>query len=482
MRILFIDIDALRADHLGCYGYHRATSPNIDQVAKNGVQFNKYYCSDAPCLPSRTALYSGKFGIHSGVVGHGGSAADLRLQGPDRGFRDRVELESLPSRLQNEGFYTAQISPFAQRHAARHFYAGFHEMHNTGKGGRDLATDVFPVVERWLKTHAKRDNWYLHLNFWDTHTPIELPLSYQNPFAYEKLPNWLTEEKLAFHRQYSGPHGARDLGMFSNVPNSIYPRPIGELETMQDLRDWIDGYDASIRYIDDHIGRILKLLEFYGVRDETAVIITADHGENQGELGLYGEHATADQVTCRVPMIVSLPGAHFKGVDDELHYQIDFAPTLSELLGFSPSKSWDGNSYAKTLRDGTSCGRPFLVLSQCAHVCQRSVRFDKWIYIRTYHDGFHPFPKEMLFDVENDPHEQRNVAEEFRDVCNQALRYLHDWHDEMMGSMPFDVDPMWTVIHEGGPFHIKGKLDEFCQRLERSNRSEAAGLLRRRHH
>ena len=77
MRILYLDLDSMRPDHLGCYGYARNTSPNIDAIAATGVRFTDCYCSDAPCLPSRTALFSGRFGIHTGVVGHGGTAADL---------------------------------------------------------------------------------------------------------------------------------------------------------------------------------------------------------------------------------------------------------------------------------------------------------------------------------------------------------------------------------------------------------------------
>ena len=87
MRILYMDIDTLRADHLGCYGYCRDTSPNVDRIAAQGVRFDSCYISDAPCLPSRASLYTGRFGIHSGVVNHGGLAADLRLQGRERGFR-----------------------------------------------------------------------------------------------------------------------------------------------------------------------------------------------------------------------------------------------------------------------------------------------------------------------------------------------------------------------------------------------------------
>ena len=76
MKILYFDIDSLRADHLGCYGYHRQTSPNIDELSKSSSIFDNVYASDVPCLPSRTALLTGRFGIHNGVVNHGGTDAE----------------------------------------------------------------------------------------------------------------------------------------------------------------------------------------------------------------------------------------------------------------------------------------------------------------------------------------------------------------------------------------------------------------------
>ncbi|MGI6730266.1 MAG: sulfatase-like hydrolase/transferase, partial [Bacilli bacterium] len=79
MRILYLDIDTTRPDHLGCYGYQRNTSPNIDQIANDGIVFSNYYCTDAPCLPSRTALFTGTYGIRNGVVNHGGAASQLRI-------------------------------------------------------------------------------------------------------------------------------------------------------------------------------------------------------------------------------------------------------------------------------------------------------------------------------------------------------------------------------------------------------------------
>lgn len=86
MRILYIDIDSMRPDHLGCYGYHRNTSPNIDEVAEDARRFTNYYATDAPCLPSRTAFFTSRFGIHTGVVNHGGTNAEPREAGPRRAF------------------------------------------------------------------------------------------------------------------------------------------------------------------------------------------------------------------------------------------------------------------------------------------------------------------------------------------------------------------------------------------------------------
>ena len=80
MRILMLDLDTLRPDHLHCYGYERETSPVIDSICEDGMRFENYHCSDAPCLPSRAALLTGRFGIHNGAVNHGGMAADLRLR------------------------------------------------------------------------------------------------------------------------------------------------------------------------------------------------------------------------------------------------------------------------------------------------------------------------------------------------------------------------------------------------------------------
>ncbi|MCP4639955.1 MAG: sulfatase-like hydrolase/transferase [bacterium] len=484
MRILYLDLDTLRPDHLGCYGYHRNTSPNIDRIAAEGVRFTNYYCSDAPCLPSRAALMMGRFGIHTGVVGHGGTAADVRLEGASRGFRDRLasgEAQSLPMMLRNAGLFTVSISPFAERHSAWWFYAGFREMHNTGRGGSESAEEVTPVALDWIQRNAKQDDWFLHINYWDPHSIYRAPEDFGNPFENEPISEWLTEDVLEQHRRKIGPNSASELNMWTDRPEPDFPRHVDAMRTMDDLRRHMDGYDCGIAYMDSHIGRLFEALEAEGVMDDLVVIVSADHGENQGELGIYKEHGTADQITCRIPMIVRWPGAPAGHVDTGLHYNLDLAPTLAELLGQGKHPLWDGESYAAALTDGADAGRESLVLSQCAHVCQRSARFGPWLYMRTYHDGYHLFPGEMLYNVEEDPHEQRDLAADRPDVCSQGARILGDWHEGMMTSMPDAVDPLWTVMREGGPFHCRGQLSAYCERLEATGRGEAVPELKRRH-
>ncbi len=481
MRILLLDLDSTSPSHLSCYGYSRPTSPNIDRIAEQGVRFTNYYTSDAPCFPSRTALMTGQFGIHNGVVGHGGTAADVRLEGPDRPFRSALNTESLPGFLKQQGLNTVLISPFAERHSAWTFYAGFNEMHNTGMTGNEAAHHVTPTVTKWVEQNAKEDNWFLYVNYWDPHTPYRTPEEFGNPFADEPLPEWMTEEMLERHKQKVGPHSASEINMFNSDTNPKFPRYPGAIKDMDGLRAMVDGYDCGIRYMDEHIGRLLQQLEQQGVLDDTIIIVTADHGENMGELGIYGEHGTADQGTCRIPMIIRWPGMKQGHEDNGLHYHLDLLPTLADMLGSEAKPSWDGTSYADALKEGRDQSRPYVVVSQCAHVCQRSVRFKDWLYIRTYHDGYHLFDKEMLYNLKQDPYEQHNVATEHPQVCMEAVYHLNDWHDDMMQSMPYDVDPLWTVMREGGPHHAKGMLKQYAARLEETGRGHAVEELKRRH-
>lgn len=95
-----------------------------------------------------------------------------------------------------------------------------------------------------------------------------------------------------------------------------------------------------------------------------------------------------------------------------LHYNLDLVPTMADLFGVEKSDTWDGVSMTETILNGKDAGRDSLVLSQMAHVCQRSARFGDWLYVRSYHDGFHLFDREMLYNLKADVHEQKDVKDE----------------------------------------------------------------------
>ena len=474
MRVLYYDIDTLRPDHLGCYGYHRDTSPNIDRIARQGTTFTNYYASDAPCLPSRAALFLGRPGIQSGVVGHGGTAADPHLVGRDRGFRLSQQWHSWPMAMRFCGFYPVSVSPFAERHSAWWFYFGWREMVNTGKGGGERADEVVPEALDWIERNGEQDDWFLHVNVWDPHTTYRTPEEYGNPFEGEPIPDWLSEEQIREDFQSFGPHSAQEPGGYS--PGQDRPRAPSQIKNLADYRRWIDGYDVGIRYADDHFGQILEALERKGVLEDTAIIISSDHGENQGELNVYGDHQTADYITSRVPLIVRWPGMEGGRVDEGLHYNYDLPPTLMELLDGECPGRWEGESFAGALQ-GKESGRDHLVVSQCAWSCQRSVRFGPWIVIRTYHTGMKDYPPVMVFNLEEDPHETNNLVEERPEIAQKGLAILEEWQADMLARSTEQVDPMYTVLQEGGPFHTRDALESYCERLRETDREQHARWL-----
>ena len=162
MRVVLFDLDCVRPDHLGCYGYGRPTSPNIDAVARGGTRFSNYFCADSPCLPSRMGFASGRFGVRNGVVSNVGAGARFHIRTkPYGGPVDEDQM--LMRRLRQAGTDTISFSNFADRHSAFWFECGWSEFHTPNlKGGGESAPEVNAPLMRWLKTNATREDYLLH--------------------------------------------------------------------------------------------------------------------------------------------------------------------------------------------------------------------------------------------------------------------------------------------------------------------------------
>ena len=131
--------------------------------------------------------------------------------------------------------------------------------------------------------------------------------------------------------------------------------------------------------------------------------------------------------------------------------------------------NWDGVPFTAALRAGKEEGRELLVVSQAAWSCMRSVRFrhagEDYICLRTYHDGYKDLEPVMLFNLTHDPHEQHDLAPAQPELVNLAMGKLAGWQQDQMLTHTGDVDPMMTVLREGGPFHTRGTLPRYLAHL-----------------
>jgi hypothetical protein len=140
---------------------------------------------------------------------------------------------------------------------------------------------------------------------------------------------------------------------------------------------------------------------------------------------------------------------------------------------------WDGRSFAGAFKAGTDSGRDSLVVSQCCWSVMRTVRWGDYMYMHPYHTGLKDMPSRMLFNLAEDPHELVNLAESLPALADRGEAILADWTEEMMKTSQHPEDPLWTVMHEGGPYHTRSMLGKYCQRLRETHRARHAEFLER---
>jgi arylsulfatase A-like enzyme len=343
--------------------------------------------------------------------------------------------------------------------------------------GLENADEVCALALDWIERHRHLPAWFLHIHLWDPHTPYRAPESFGAPFVSEALPSWLSDEVRARHFEGVGPHSAREVvGFSTDYPYGVYPRQPRHMPSMLEVRAMFDGYDTGVRFADEQLGKLFERLRELGLDDQTAIVVSADHGETLGELNVYSDHHTADEHTSHVPCLLRWPGLAPRRFQS-LCYQVDVAATVIDLLGGSVPAHWDGCSLAPALRSATDVGRDALVITQGAWTCQRALRWDKWIAISTLHDGYHDFPAWMLFDLITDPHEQHNLAAAEPDLIRLAEATLEHWETQAIRRNPQGRDPLQTVLAEGGPSHTRGQLAAYLERLRATGRSQLAERL-----
>lgn len=395
--LLLVVMDTLRADRLSCYGYSKATSPNLDALAERGVRFSDAYSTSSWTWPSTASILTGLPADAHGVTKNESCTLNLALT-------------SLPEVLQARGYTTAAFSANPLIAPERYFDQGFESFESSGRRMRN-SDEVVPSVLRWLDGHAGA-RFFLYLHLTDPHTP-------HNP-----RPELLAQ--LGGERPADFPEAGLDA--FSNERLQAL-RKTGTLPPVRpDHEAWVqDVYDASVATGDYWLGQVLQRLEDLGLDDRTVVLFTADHGEellDRDRLG-HGHGIHAELV--RVPLVMAGPGIPRGVVDSGLVSNRHVAPTLAHLGGAELPGMGDGRLLG--LESGEA--EPGSVFFQTTKGQWRGRNYQQLFGLRSGDRVLHWVDAEgggevSLFDTTLDPRELQDLSSSEPDTAQELLRELRE--------------------------------------------------------
>jgi arylsulfatase A-like enzyme len=418
--ILFIAVDTLRADHLGCYGYERDTSPRIDALADEGVVCERLFCTGIPTHPSFTTFYTGQHPITHNIVSHGGRAELAR------------DTPTLPELLLQAGYTTCAVDNLWR---VRSWFGRGYEfcIDPSVRRGLTLAVSCEELNGRaipWLRAHAD-EPFFLFIHYWDPHYPLNPPARYRDLF-YTGDPVDPTNHSLDAWWHHPLGALARDTWL---------RRPEGRVT---DADFVIALFDQEIRHLDDGIRELLGALDELGLAEETLVVFVADHGTSLTEHGIFFDHHGLYDNTIRVPLILRWPGRLPQGV--RLPHMLDtdaLAPTLLEAAGSTVPNDMEGPSFWKLItgeeEDG-GCDR--IISLECTWQAKWSLRTEQYKLILSRDSGLAGGPPRELYDLSADPDEERSLVGERPELADSMESELEGWIADRLRALGKQEDPL----------------------------------------
>ena len=434
--VLFIAIDDLRAE-LGCYGTPHVLSPHIDRLASEGTLFERAYCQQAVCNPSRASALTGLRPSTLGIW-------DLPTH-----FRERrANLVTLPQHFKQHGYHTENIGKMFHNWrqdkwkgdpaswsvpAVLHYNShGNDKAMVEGKLPPDLEKTPKCVVrevpdeayfdgrvaaravEALGRIAREKKPFFLAVGFWKPHSHFNAPKRYWDLYDPKALPGVANPDP---------PRDVPALAMHDSreICRSFKSRPGGR----PNARDTITlrhGYYANTSYMDAQVGKVLAELKLLGLAKNTVIVLWSDHGFHLGEHSLWAKTSNFE-LDARVPLIIAAPGLKAPQRTEALVELLDLFPTLVDLCGLpSPKHTLEGRSLRPILED------PKATVKEAAHtwhprpayppagknpeVMGHSMRTSRFRYTewRDFKSG-KPVAQE-LYDHRDDPGETVNLARE----------------------------------------------------------------------
>jgi len=388
--IVLVTLDTLRADHLGCYGYPRPTSPFIDELAAKSALFTRAFAPMPTTAPSHASLFTGLYPRQHGVKKNG--------QILDAAIPTLAEL------LQSEGYLTAGFVSTNAHFRKGRMDRGFVVFKEPRLGRRQyrIGTKTVRQAATWLQTLPPNERLFLWVHLFDPHTPHDPAHTFSpEPKAErDKLQRYLVDEQRI------------DFSFFKHDESRFF--------------DFMDGYDGEIRAVDAVVGELFEVIQRTRSKGETVWIITSDHGEGLGNHRWLGHGKPIYNEQLRLPLLIHSSSGRFGGREiPEVVENIDLPATIADLIGtdFVQPQSL-GQSLLPLLRDDwwttpskrhafaerrdfDPARRPdplILELSGYEDGEKQSLQDADYKYIRwTAGD-------DELYDLRNDPYETNNLV------------------------------------------------------------------------
>ncbi len=434
---ILISIDTLRADHLGCYGHDRATSPFIDSLAARGALFENAYAQLPGTLPSHMSMFTGLYPAEHGVY-------------PPKGVLS-TRIKTLPEILSAHGLRTAGHTEGGYVHGSYGFARGFDDFSDASYG---VECDVERTLNRgmdYLESLGKRERFFLFLHTYAVHDPYPDPRSpdvYHFPMKTYGKPFW--------------PGGPPSDSTEPTGPRLTELNRQGVMPGAEVLDYYRAAYDAQIRYLDDLLRDFFGQLEILGLADEVTVVITSDHGEEFAEHGRL-LHEQIYRETLHVPLIVLHPDLRSGQRIRDLVESIDIAPTILELAGADLPVPISGRSLLPPLA-GSAVADPREAYAEGVVAAERAL-------IRQTDDGLHQLVwRSRSFDEQGrwmsrelsfDTFEEEMVLEVASFHQPRQLDVTVDGEPAVVfeRELPVEAGRVWasravTFDHPGGPVRL----------------------------
>lgn len=437
--ILFIAVDDLRPE-LGCYGASHIHSPNIDRIAKAGVVFNRAYCQQAVCSPSRASLMTGTRPDTTKVwdlkthfrkalpdvvtLGQHFKQHDYFVQGIGKIYHGSLHdaptwsvpwqspeaaTYALPENLKFNPRQTVD-SPVDKRKKPKYGL----NIRGPAFESADVPDETFAdgkiadlAANSLRDLSGKSEPFFLAVGFMKPHLPFVAPKKYWDLYDPAEIRLTTNNFRPKGAPKYAILAGA-EMRNYRGIPNGAIP---DNLE-----RQLRHGYYASISYADAQVGKLLDELDRLKLAENTIVILWGDHGWKLGEHAAWCKHTNTEDDT-RSPLLISVPGMKHSGTTtDALVEFVDIYPTLSELAGLPLPGHLEGTSFKPLLDDPQ---RPWKSAAFSQYPRYSGGKNLMGYSMRTKHHRFTLWVNRKdhskvaateLYDHRNDPQENQNIA------------------------------------------------------------------------